>query len=108
MTCIFANLRINKQRSIPENYLLYKHALALYKLYWSKNLSAEFIALNFNSILTTRQVNFIATKSNKRKVGLKALANHFYTLNNRTHLLQLNKSPESYKVFCKKEFLKCS
>ena len=108
MTCIFANLRINKQRSIPENYLLYKHALALYKLYWSKNLSAEFIALNFNSILTTRQVNFIATKSNKRKVGLKALANCFYTLNNRTHLLQLNKSPESYKVFCKKEFLKCS
>ena len=98
----FVNLHKMYNRSIPENFLLYKHALALYKLFWSKNMSTEFLALNLNTILTTRQVNFIATRNNKRKVGLNALANRFYLLNNRIPLSQLNKSLDCYKVYCKK------
>ena len=94
------------QRSTPEKYLLYKHALALYKLYWSDEPTNEFCALNYNSILTSRQTNFITTKDNKRRVGLNALANRFYPLNNRIPLMKLNKSLNSYKIFCKNEFLK--
>ena len=69
---------------------LYKHALALYKLFWSDANSTEFLALNLNTILTSRQVNFITTKDNKRKVGLNALANRLNPLNNRIPLLVLN------------------
>ena len=102
----FIRIHEINQRSTPEKYLLYKHALALYKLYWSDEPTNEFCALNYNSILTSRQTNFITTKDNKRRVGLNALANRFYPLNNRIPLMQLNKSLNSYKIFCKNEFLK--
>ena len=103
----FINIHKMYKRASPDNFLLYKHALALYKLFWSSDLSMEFIALNFNSIITSRQVNFIALTDNKRKVGINALANRFRQLNNRIPLSQFNKSIESYKIFCKKEFLDC-
>ena len=104
----FARIHEIYKRSTPENYLLYKQALALYKLFWSNDLSTEFIHLNFNSILTTRQVHYISMKDNKRKVGQNALANRLYILNNRIPLSVLNKSLESsYKVYCKNEFPKC-
>ena len=91
------------KRATPDNFLLYKHALALYKNFWSNDLTMEFVALNFNSII--RQTHFVALSNNKRKVGLNALANRFRQLNNRIPFVQLNKSLESYKVFCKKEFI---
>ena len=94
------------QRSSQENYLLYKHALALYKLYWSDVPTTEFCALNYNSIFTSRQTYFITFKDNKRRVGLNALANLFYPLNNRIPLMQLNKSLNLNKIFCKNEFSK--
>ena len=103
----FINIHKMYKRASPDNFLLYKHALALYKLFWSRDLSMEFIALNFNSIITSRQVNFIELTDNKRKVGINALANRFRQLNNRIPLSQFNKSIESYKIFCKKEFLDC-
>ena len=93
-------------RATPENYLKYRHALALYKILWRNNNSLEFAALNFNFILTSRQSNFKALKNNRLKVGLNALANHFYILNNRIPLCELNKSLDSFKIYCKKEFLK--
>ena len=101
----FVNIHNLYRRATPENYLLYKHALALYKLFWSDANSTEFLALNLNTILTSRQVNFITTKDNKRKVGLNALANRLNPLNNRIPLLVLNRSLDSYKIYCKKEFL---
>ena len=101
----FVSIHEINRRSTPENFLLYKHALALYKLYWSDEPTIEFCALNYNSILTSRQTNFITSKDNKRRVGLNALANRFYSLNNRIPLMQLNKSLNSYKIFCKNEFL---
>ena len=93
------------KRATPDDFLLYKHALALYKMFWSNDLTIEFMALNFKSIITTRQTHFVALSNNKRKVGLNALANRFRQLYNRIPFVQLNKGLESYKVFCKKEFI---
>ena len=93
-------------RATPDKYLLYKHAIALYKLYWSPTYTIEFAALNWNTVLTTSQTNFIATKENKRRVGLNALANRFYILNNQIPLSALSKGLDSYKIFCKNELLK--
>ena len=94
-------------RGTLEEFLLYKLALALFKLFQGNDLTTEFMALNQNTVLTSRQINFIATKDIKRRVGLNALANRFNFLNNRIPLSQLNKSLDSFKIFCKKEFLNC-
>ena len=101
----FIDIHKMYERATPNDFLLYKHALALYRLFWSSDLSMEFVALNFNSIVTTRQAHFVALSNNKRKVGLNALANRFRQLNNRIPFIQLNKGLDSYKVFCKKFLL---
>ena len=67
--------------------------------------TTEWVALNLNQILTSRQARFFATRSNNRKVGLNALANRVYILNNRIPLNWFNMSYETYKVHCKKEFI---
>ena len=94
-------------RGTPKIFLLFKLALALFKLFQGNDLTTEFLALNQNTILTSRQINFIATKDNKRRVGLNVLANRFNLLNNIIPLSQFNKSIDSFKIFCKKEFLNC-
>ena len=78
-------------RSTPEKYLLFNHALSLYKLFWSTESSSDWVALNFNQVLTTRQTSFIRgpfimAKNNRKKVGLNELANRMYILNNRIPL----------------------
>ena len=93
------------ERSNPENFLLYKHALALFKIYNSNTVTQEFAALNLVTVLTSRQVNFMAKRENNRRVGLNALSNRFYILNNRIPLVKLNLGIESFKIFCKGEFL---
>ena len=102
----FVRLHKMFDRATPENYLNYRHALTLHRTFWGNINSLEFAALNFNIILTSRQTNFASIKRNRLKVGLNALANRFYILNNRIPLCELNKSIESFKIYCKKEFLK--
>ena len=65
----------------------------------------EWAALNYNQILTSRQTKFISTKTNKRKVGINAIANRLNTLNNKIPLSWLNLSYVTYKLHCKKEFM---
>ena len=89
-------------RATPENYLKYKHALALHKLFWTTESSIEFVILNLNTVLTSRQTKFQLNKSNKRKVGLNALANRLHILNNRIPLLELNKALTHISCFVKK------
>ena len=65
----FNNLHASCDRSTPEMFLLYKMALSLFKLYNHDYNPLEIALLNFNQILTGRQMNFITIKSNARKVG---------------------------------------
>ena len=103
----FLRLHEMCNRATPDNYLLYKHALCLFKLLTEQNTHTyEWIALNFNQILTSRQVKFKAVKANRKRVGLNALANRLSILNDRIPLDWLNLSYESYKIKCKNEFLK--
>ena len=92
-------------RATPDQFLLYKHANLLYSLYNSENYTLEWVNLNFNQILTSRQTKFIALCNNKRKVGLNALANRLFIINNRIPIKWLNLSFGTFKVHCKKEFL---
>ena len=93
------------KRGTPEKYILYKHALALQKLINSNDHNIEFVALNLNVIFTSRQTNFLTRKENKIWVGLNALANRFFILNNEIPLTQFNSSLDTFKIFCKSKFL---
>ena len=92
-------------RSLPENFLLYRHALLLHKLMNSNSHTCEWVHLNFNLILTSRQTTFMSRKSNNKRVGLNAFANRVFILNGRIPLDWLNMSINTFKVHCKKEFL---
>ena len=92
-------------RATPENFLIYKHAIMLHKLYNSNTYTNEWVQLNYNQILTSRQINFISSKSNRTRVGLNALANRLYVLNNKIPLSWLNMSISTFKVHCKKKLL---
>ena len=80
-------------------------ALQFYKLYNADDQSLDWISLNFDQILTTRQTPFIITKTNKTKVGLNTLSNRLSILNGRIPLTWLNTSLNMFKINCKKLFL---
>ena len=65
----------------------------------------EWAALNFNMILTLRQINFKSMKQNKKRVGLNALANRSFILNDKIPLEWFNKSIILFKLKCKEKFL---
>ena len=92
-------------RALPENFLLYRHALLLHKLMNDHSHTCEWVHLNFNQILTSRQTTFMAKKGNRRRVGLNAFANRVFVLNGRVPLDWFTMNIDTYKVHCKKEFL---
>ena len=95
---------INK-RAPPNDMMKYNLGIQLYKLYNSKEHSLEWIHLNHNQILTSRQTHFEILKSNSLKVGLNALANRFAYINGKIELGWLNLSYETFKVKCKNLFI---
>ena len=101
----FLDLHTTFKRANPERFLLYKTALNLFKLMNSTSNTIEWVALNFNQILTSRQSNFITVKANRKKVGLNAFANRTFILNNKIPLKWFNMTLETFKIHCKKEFL---
>ena len=63
--------------------------------------SVEFTQLNFNQILTGRQVLFKTLKSNVYKVGINSLSNRLYYINDQIPLNLLNASISTFKIKCK-------
>ena len=51
----FENIHTMNMRATPEKMMLYKHALLLHKIYNSSDYSEEWIQLNLNQTLTSRQ-----------------------------------------------------
>ena len=101
----FINLHKSCKRANPEELMLYKMALCLFKLYNMDFNSFEFVGLNFNQILTSRQTDFVSLKNNTFKVGINSLSNRLYILNNIIPLQWLTLSLDTFKVKCKKLLL---
>ena len=78
----FNDLHALYHRATPENVLSYKMAISLYRLYNSEIYSLEWVSLNCNQIITSRQTKIISSKAHIKPVGINALANRFYILNN--------------------------
>ena len=78
--------------------ITYKHAIQLHKLYNDNFPKADWIDLNFQQILTSRQTTFKVTKSNNFIVGNNILSTRLSTLNNKIDLTDLNLSLDTFKV----------
>ena len=101
----FNYIHTSCKRASPEQMMKYKMALCLFKLYNQEYNSIEFLLLNFNQVLTTRQTTFKLIKNNRTRVGLNSLANRLYLLNGFIPLVWLNSCIGTFKVNCKKLFL---
>ena len=104
----FENIHSMNKRAMPDSIMHYKAALQLHKLYniTRTNPSLDWISLNIDQILTTRQTVFQILKSNKTKVGLNILTNRFaQLLNGKIPLQWLLALLDTFKVKCKKKFL---
>ena len=101
----FENIHKLNQRALPCNYMLYRQALTLYRIWNSQDYSLEWCAINFNQVLTSRQVNFAAINCSKLRIGQNAFANRLFVLNNRIPLAWFNSTRDTFKIKCKKEFL---
>ena len=75
------------------------------KAHMSRHDSTQWVNLNVNQILTSRQMNFLIMKTNNTKVGLNILTNGFHTLNGVIPLSWLNLSLSTFKVKCKQLLL---
>ena len=93
------------KRATTEMLMKYILALCLFKLYNKDFNPIEFTLLNFNQVLTGRQIPFITLKSNALRVGFNSLANRLYQINNTIPLSWLIMSVDMFKVNCKKQFL---
>ena len=58
----------------------------------------EWVNLNINQVLTSRQTKFKINKTNASKIGLNALANHLSILNDKIPLPLLNLGMDSMKM----------
>ena len=101
----FMQIHALNNRALPESMRIYNMTIQLHKLYNSNNYSLEWVSLNKNLIMTSRQRNFAIMKSNNRKVGMKTLTNRLSCLNGLIPLDWLNGSIEQFKIKCKRLIL---
>ena len=94
----FISIHIECKRALPDQMMMYKHSIMLHKLYNTQLPETEWIALNFQQILTTRQTKFMIVKTNMKKIGNNILTNRLHILNNKINLTDLTGSLASFKV----------
>ena len=86
------------KRAHPNQYIVYKHSILLHKMYNSYCPYMDWIELNFNQTLTSRQTLFNTVKSNHFQVGSNLLTSRLSILNLKIPLTDLNMSLASFKV----------
>ena len=101
----FTNVHKNCKRALPIQIIEYKHAILLHKLYNDQIPVSDWVELNFNQILTSRQTLFKVTKNNNFKVGNNKLTSRISILNGKIPLNDLNLSLNAFKVKYKKIML---
>ena len=101
----FINIHKSCKRALPRQMIEYKHAILLHTLYNEQRPVTDWIELNTNQILTSRQTHFKIARSNAFKIGNNKLTTRLCILNNKVILQDLNMSLDSFKVKYKKTLL---
>ena len=89
------------KRGTPKQMSTYKHALQLYKLYNSTNMTDDWVSLNLQQNFNGRNQHFQIFNVANYKVGRNILTNRFLPLNNKIEFSWFNESFETFKVKCK-------
>ena len=77
-------------RITPEIYCTYKLSLLLFKTFNEGVHIDEWIHLNHEQILMSRQTDFMIKLNNIKTISMNALASRFHALNNKIPLEWLN------------------
>ena len=93
------------KRSTPTQMSSYKHALQLYKLYNSENMTDDWISLNIQQNFNGRNDKIQVFKQLNYKVGNNLMVNRLINLNNKIPYSWLNESLNTFKVKCKQLLL---
>ena len=92
-------------RATPEKMMSYKLALQLYRTFNDRTPTQDWLNINFNVVLSSRQTSFSINKTCRLKIGMNIISNHFNNLNGKIDLNWLNLKYSTYKTFCKRLFL---
>ena len=101
----FDTIHSISKRATPTQMSTYKHALQLFKLYNSNNMSDDWVSLNVQQNFNARNDKFQIYRISNYKVGRNLIVNRFHNLNNQICYTWLNDSFNTFKVKCKKLFL---
>ena len=93
------------QRATPSQMTSYKHALQLFKLYNSTNMSDDWVSLNVQQNFNRRNEKVQLIKISNYKVGNNYMVNRLMILNNKIEFSWLNESFNAFKIKCKQLFL---
>ena len=101
---LFINIHKECNHALPEQMIMYKHSVHVHKLYNGKLPKTEWIALNLQQLLASRQTTFSIQKTNRSNVGNIILATRLNILNKKK-LKDLNESISSFRVKQKRTLL---
>ena len=101
----FINVHKSCNRALPEQFIVYKHAILLHKLYNNHQPQADWIDINVNQVFNSRNTKFRIIKNNTYMVGNNLLSSRLSTLNDKIELNDLNLSLDSFKIKYKKILL---
>ena len=94
----FLNIHLRSNRATPENFLVYKHAILLHKLYNNHSPNLEWVDLHYKQTLNPRHSYFNILKNINFKIGNNILTSRLTVLNRKIQLKDLNLSIQSFKV----------
>jgi hypothetical protein len=86
----YASLHKMANRATPEMFLKYKMSLLLYRTFNNEIPENDWLSLNFDQIITSRQSVFLTHKNNNYNVRLNISSNKFCVLNGKIALDWLN------------------
>ena len=92
-------------RAAPEMFPRYKMSLLLYSTFNNEIPETNWLSLNFDQIIPSRQSVFITSRNNNYNVGINVSSNKFCVLNRTITLDWLNMPINSFKILCKQKFL---
>ena len=101
----FNTLHTLNKRATPKQFMTYRHAILLHKVYNDETTNQNRLDLFFNQQFNNRweTVKFIDTKN--YKIGNNILSNRFIILNGKIKYDWLNLPFNSFKLKCKELFL---
>ena len=102
----FIDVHKSCDKALPNQILIYKHAILLHNTYNSYCPKMDWVEMNFYQTFSSRQTHFNTIKANNFILGNNLLASRLSVLNLMIPLNDLNLSLDTFKVKYKSILLK--